>query len=54
MKVGDLVRHNDGDIGLVIKVDLDDVWYPYYIFFRGGPAAWFAAACFTKVTSEDR
>ena len=53
MKVGDLVKHNDGDVGLVIDIDYDDDRYPYLILFSGC-YAWFSSRCVTKVISESR
>jgi hypothetical protein len=53
VKVGDLVKHEDGDIGLVIDVDSDDIWYPYLILF-GAHSMWFSSECVVKVTNESR
>jgi hypothetical protein len=53
VKVGDLVKHSDGDLGLVIDIDFDDDWYPYLILFSG-LYAWFSSRCVTKVINESR
>jgi hypothetical protein len=51
VKVGDLVRHNDGDLGLVVEVDVNDDWFPYRIFFCDGlgRADWYRDNCVSLV-----
>ena len=55
MKLGDMVRHYDGDNGLVIGVDTARP-YPYLIWFFGSSKAdtdWFVKSVF-RVISESR
>ena len=33
MKVGDLVQHRDGEVGIVLEINSDDHLYPYRIYF---------------------
>ena len=59
MKLGDLVEHRDGTIGLVIEVDdCDDQDYPYRVWFFAERetckwAEWFIP-CVFEVVSENR
>ena len=55
MKVGDIVKHYDGDRGLVIAHDIQRP-FPYLIWFFGDSKActdWFVKSVF-KVISEGR
>jgi len=59
VKVGDLVQHRDGEVGLLIEVNSDDHLYPYKVFFQskgGSPLehAWYNVDYIVGVVSESR
>ena len=50
MKVGDLVMHDDGDVGVVLTVKVGYDPYPYFIWFRQEQSSsWFSDALINKL-----
>ena len=59
MKVGDLVRHIDGDVGILLEIKREDHLYPYRILFRSHRfqshfSDWYNADYIVGVVSEGR
>lgn len=53
MKAGDLVRHFDGEIGILLDVS----WlmsFPYKIMFPSTGIDWFSEQCIVERVSESR
>ena len=54
MKVGNLVRHNDGAVGVVIEIRRGPDWlYPYRIRWFDGDTDWFRERA-VELISESR
>ena len=53
MEAGDLVRHLDGEVGVVLEVN----WkasFPYKIIFPSTGIDWYVGSAFSEVFSESR
>ncbi len=56
MKVGDLVQHRDGEVGLLLEINKNDGVYPYRILFSSYDRHWdlYSADYIVGVVSESR
>ncbi len=56
MKVGDLVQHRDGEVGLLLEINKNDGVYPYRILFSSydGHWDWYNSAYIVGVVSAAR
>ena len=53
MKVGDLVRHCDGEVGLLLELNWR-VDFPYKIMFPSTGIDWFSVPSIRGVVSENK
>ncbi len=53
MKVGDLVRHCDGEVGILLDVNRRNS-FPYKIMFPSTGIDWFAEEYIVERVSENR
>jgi hypothetical protein len=54
VKVGDLVRHCDGEIGILLDVSWLMMSFPYKIMFPSTGTDWFSEQCIVERVSESR
>ncbi len=62
MKVGDLVRHREGEVGIIINIDwsrppVNKRKFPYHVLFLNGTSDWFSddpKFCGLELVSESR
>ena len=55
MKPGDLVRHRDGEVGILLEINSQDYLYPYRVFFQSherGWLDWYSADYIVEIVSE--
>jgi hypothetical protein len=53
VKVGDLIRHLDGEVGLLLELNWE-ADFPYKIFFPSTGMDWFSTGAIVEVVSENK
>ena len=53
MKVGDLVRHTDGEVGILLDMSRH-MSFPYKIAFPSIGIDWFSEECIVGTVNENR